>query len=368
MGLTRHVVSGPVGRLERVWTAACDSPTDFTSVAKANPMITIARVAGTTTVHLRGPETRATALSCPRDAEYIGAELRLGTYLPMFPPARLADLRDAVLPTLPDGRVLLDDRAWEMPTAQNIDVLVDRLERAGLVVFDPLVEELGHGETTGDVPERTAQSRFVRAVGLSRRDLRVIERARLAARLLHAGEPIADVVYAAGYYDQPHLTRALRRLIGHTPAALGQSGQFLACPKLLRNSPAGSRSALMRRSRSSASGRSASARDSDRFRNVTGWGPLVGRRPREVPVDVEDRGGVCTVPHDPAALQPRRLVQRHRERGEDGVSPPPPITVLTVPVKTHRRESDGSYRNAVLPAGPRVWLMSLAKQSSAGRP
>jgi methylphosphotriester-DNA--protein-cysteine methyltransferase len=102
-----------------------------------------------------------------------------------------------------------------------------RPSRAGLVVFDPLVEELRHGGAVGTVPERTAQSRFVRAVGMSRRNLQGIERARHAARLLRAGASIADVVRDAGYYDQPHMTRALRKLIGHTPAVLAGSGQFL---------------------------------------------------------------------------------------------------------------------------------------------
>ena len=227
VGLSIDVVSGPAGPLARVWTAKCDSPADFSSIASVNPGIGFVRVGGATTVHLRGPETRAATLSCPRDAEYFGADFRLGAYLPMFPPARLANLQDAVLPILPDGRILLDGRAWEMPTAQNIDVFIDRLTRAGLLVFDPLVEELQHGGATGTVPERTAQSRFVRAVGLSRRKLQLIERARHAARLLRAGAAITDVVSSTGYYDQPHLTRALRQLIGYTPAELARGGMFL---------------------------------------------------------------------------------------------------------------------------------------------
>ena len=62
----------------------------------------------------------------------------------MFPRARLTDGRDHLLPTLPDGRILLDGREWEMPTPQNVDVFVDRLARAGLLVVDPLVEDLRH--------------------------------------------------------------------------------------------------------------------------------------------------------------------------------------------------------------------------------
>ena len=227
MGLSRHIVSGPTGPLVRVWAAECDSRTDFSSIASVNPGIGFVRVGGATTVHLRGPETRAATLSCPHDAEYFGADFRLGAYLPMFAPARLANLQDVVLPILPDGRILLDGRAWEMPTPQNLDVFIDRLRRAGLLVFDPLIEELQLGGPVRSLPERTAQSRFVRAVGLSRRKLQLIERARHAARLLRAGAAIADVVSGAGYYDQPHLTRVLRQLIGHTPAELVRGGMFL---------------------------------------------------------------------------------------------------------------------------------------------
>jgi len=67
----------------------------------------------------------------------------------------------------------------------------------------------------------------VRAVGLSRRKLQVIERARHAARLLRAGSAIMDVVSDVGCYDQPHLTRTLRQLIGYTPAELARGGMFL---------------------------------------------------------------------------------------------------------------------------------------------
>lgn len=106
----------------------------------------------------------------------------------IFPPAQLANLRDAVLPTLPDGRILLGNVAWEMPTAHNLDVFIDRVERAGLLVFDPLAAELRYGAVSR-VPARTAQNRFLRAVGLSRRSLLVIERARHAA-VLTRDQPI----------------------------------------------------------------------------------------------------------------------------------------------------------------------------------
>jgi methylphosphotriester-DNA--protein-cysteine methyltransferase len=50
--------------------------------------------------------------------------------------------------------------------------------------------------------------------------VRQIERARYATTLLQQGLSILDVVYEAGYYDQPHLTRALKHFIGQTSAQL----------------------------------------------------------------------------------------------------------------------------------------------------
>lgn len=191
-------------------------------------MIAFARSSGGVTVHLRGPETRGTSLTCQAGWEFFGVELRLGAYLPLYPPSGLTDLRDALLPTLPGGRILLDNREWEMPTEQNVDVFVNRLVRAGLLFFDPLVDDIRHGERPRGMSERMAQIRFRRAVGISHRKLRGIERAHQAAQLLTAGRSIADVVTGCGYYDHPQFVRAMRWATGHTPGELRSGISFLA--------------------------------------------------------------------------------------------------------------------------------------------
>lgn len=228
MGLIFDAVAGEIPLVRRVWSARCEATTSFTSAAKGSCMIAFARHRGGWTMHLRGPETRATALTCPEGWEFFGVELRLGAHLPLFPPASLADLNDALLPTVSRDRILLDNRDWEMPTAQNVDVFVHRLVRAGLLFFDPLVEEIRHGERPRSMSERTAQIRFREAVGISRRRLVSIEQARQAAQLLVAGDSIADVVASCGYYDQPQLTRAMRWATGHTPGELRSAAGFLA--------------------------------------------------------------------------------------------------------------------------------------------
>ena len=129
MGLMFDAVAGELPLVQRVWSASCDAATSFTSAAKGSSMIAFARTCDRLTVHLRGPETRATQLICPEGWEFFGVELQLGAYLPLFPPSGLADLNDALLPTLSGDRILLDNRDWEMPTAQNVDVFVNRLVR-----------------------------------------------------------------------------------------------------------------------------------------------------------------------------------------------------------------------------------------------
>jgi hypothetical protein len=68
VGLSNRVVSGPAGPLVRIWAAECDSPADFSSIASVNPGIGFARAGGTTTVHLRGPETKASTSALLRRA------------------------------------------------------------------------------------------------------------------------------------------------------------------------------------------------------------------------------------------------------------------------------------------------------------
>src|SRR3954447_7550760 len=158
MGLTFNAVAGELPLVQRVWSASCDAATGFTSAAKATSMIAFARSDAGTTVHLRGPETTGTSLTCAEGWEFFGVELRLGASLPLHPPSGLADLNDALLPTLPSGRVLLDQRDWEMPTAQNVDVFLDRLVRAGLLVFDPLVDDIRHGNAHRGCPNGSRRS------------------------------------------------------------------------------------------------------------------------------------------------------------------------------------------------------------------
>ena len=69
------------------------------------------------------------------------------------------------------------------------------------------------------------QRRFLRATGLTRKVIQQIERARRASELLGQGTPILDAVNETGYFDQAHLSNALKRFAGQTPVQITRQRQ-----------------------------------------------------------------------------------------------------------------------------------------------
>jgi methylphosphotriester-DNA--protein-cysteine methyltransferase len=132
-------------------------------------------------------------------------------------------------PSLVDGGVELSDTAgrrfpldgdrWEVPGADDAEALVDRLVRAGAVTRDALVADAVRGHDPA-VSARTLERRFRAATGLTRGQIRQIERAREASTLLASGLRTNEVVWKLGYADEPHLARALRRYVGRTARQL----------------------------------------------------------------------------------------------------------------------------------------------------
>jgi hypothetical protein len=158
----------------------------------------------------------AGAAPVPRDADIFGIQFSLGTFMPGVDLRRLLD-GSATLPATSGTSFWLDGSAWELPGPDNADVFVDRLVRAGLLVHDPVasaaLEDDVHGLST-----RSVERRVARATGLTRGAIRQIRRAEAAVELLGRGVPPLDVVRRAGYADQPHLTRSLKRFVGRTPS------------------------------------------------------------------------------------------------------------------------------------------------------
>jgi AraC-like DNA-binding protein len=222
--------------VERVWRSRSERAGTFLSVAASHCEMALTRHRGKTFMTLRGPETRPTTAHCPADGEWLGIRFSLGTFLPHHPAATLMDRRDVNLPGVTCRSFWFQGSAWEYPDYENAETFVTRLLRAGLLARDPAVSAALRGEWQA-LSRRSTQRHFLRATGMTHGAYRRIERARYATRLLQRGVSILDTVHRAEYFDQAHLTRSLRRLIGETPVRIRERATQLSF--LYKTSPAG---------------------------------------------------------------------------------------------------------------------------------
>lgn len=212
--------------IERVWRSHSECAGTFVSVAASHLEMVVSRVEGAVFLTLRGPETRATEAYCPADGEWLGIRFALGTYLPNHPTGTLIDRQDEQMLDL-GGRFWLDNDTWEYPTFENAETFVRRLEERGVIARDQTIAGALQGDDRAQ-SRRTTQRHFIKAAGVTLTRLRQIERARHATCLLKQDVSILDAVHAAGYFDQPHLSRSLRHFIGQTPAGIARGDQQLS--------------------------------------------------------------------------------------------------------------------------------------------
>lgn len=205
--------------IERIWRTQGVPDKAMISVAVPHwQMVVVKNLRGPTSVFVRGPETKASIVGIPQDAEFIGIEFKLGTFLPALGFETLVDVSielDAVSRT----EVYFAGANWEIPNFENAADFVARLARDGALVRDPVVEQTLLRKPVA-VTERSVQRRFLRATGLTYGTVRQIERAERTIALLTAGTSIRDAVRIAGYSDQAHMTRSLQRFFGKTPGRL----------------------------------------------------------------------------------------------------------------------------------------------------
>ncbi|HSB02354.1 MAG TPA: helix-turn-helix domain-containing protein [Anaerolineales bacterium] len=205
--------------VETIWYSQSEHASSFISMAESHCELVVTRSHGKTVVTVRGPETRATPAYGLEAAEFFGIVFQAGVFMPDFPAKTVMDRQDLNLPEATSKSFWLNGSAWEFPGYENADSFIDRLVHDGLLVYDPVVGAVLKRQPV-EMSLRTVQRRFLQATGLTYNTMYQINRARYAVTLLKQGTPILDTVQAAGYFDQPHLTRALKHFIGLTPAQI----------------------------------------------------------------------------------------------------------------------------------------------------
>lgn len=185
---------------------------------------------------LAGPSTRAIRTSPDGDGETVGLRYAPGLASRVLG-LDLLEIRDQDLP-LGDvigaaaarrlGRALRAQAAVSGSCGVAADLLpaaavaderwVAVVQRAAVDgrSAEGLADELGWSA-------RHLRRRMTSSFGYGYGSLVRIERARRAHGLIEGGESLAGAAVAAGYADQPHLTREFARLVGRTPGQVAGS-------------------------------------------------------------------------------------------------------------------------------------------------
>jgi AraC-like DNA-binding protein len=202
-----------------LWQTHSDRAGSFVSTAKNHWEMVVTTYQGQTTLSIRGPETTAAPVNYPAEAEFFGIVFKHGAFMPHLPAVNLLTRQDEVLAAAAGKGFWLHGSTWEIPTFENADTFIERLVKNDLLALEPVVEAVLENRPL-DLSPRTIQRRFLRATGLTQGTFVQIDRAQQAVALLEKGLTIADAVFQAGYADQPHLTRSLKRFTGRTPAQI----------------------------------------------------------------------------------------------------------------------------------------------------
>lgn len=207
--------------VERIWRSRSRQGGFFLSMAESSIEFVFTRLPEFSAVTLRGPVSKGVLVECPPNGEWLAVRFRLGTYLPQIPTATLIDHQNIQLPMLPDGRFWFSSQAWEIPSYDNAENFVARLARAGVIARSHATDAAIEGDC-GRMSLRSVQRHFRHVTGMTLSSYQQIERARHAAALLMDGSSVLDATFDAGYFDQAHLTRSVKQLIGTTPARLAR--------------------------------------------------------------------------------------------------------------------------------------------------
>ncbi|MDB5707721.1 MAG: hypothetical protein JWN66_4837 [Sphingomonas bacterium] len=207
--------------IERIWRSRSRQGGFFLSMAEGSIELVFTRLPEFSAATLRGPVSKGALIECPPNGEWLAVRFRLGTYLPQIPTATLIDHQNMDLPLLSHGRFWLSGRGWEIPSYDNAENFVARLAHAGVIARSHAIDAAIEGDSDR-MCRRSVQRHFRHVTGMTFSSYQQIERARHAAALLTGGSSVLDATFDAGYFDQAHLTRSVKHLIGTTPARLAR--------------------------------------------------------------------------------------------------------------------------------------------------
>lgn len=171
------------------------------------------------TVVLRtGLTTSAVTHEYAAGDEILSISFKPSSYMTLMPGESMRD-QGVMLEAIGRDRFWLGSDVLEIPTFETVDGFVDKLLRCSIVEDNRLVASVVSGHPMA-MSERTLQRHFLKTTGVTYKTFTQIERAQKALALLTQGRPAADVAFALGYSDQPHMIRSIKAIMGATPGQI----------------------------------------------------------------------------------------------------------------------------------------------------
>lgn len=152
--------------------------------------------------------------------EILSIAFKASSYMSLMPGERMRD-EGVVLETIGRDRFWLGTDVIEIPTFDTVDGFVEKLVKSSIVEDNTVVASVVSGHPMA-MSERTMQRHFLKTTGLTYKTFTQIERAQKAVALLQQGRTAADVAFALGYADQPHMIRSIKAIMGETPGAIAK--------------------------------------------------------------------------------------------------------------------------------------------------
>jgi hypothetical protein len=171
-----------------------------------------------TTVLRTGLTTSAVTHNYAAGDEILSISFKASSFMTLMPGERMRD-QGVVLEAVGKDRFWLGSDVLEIPTFETVDRFVDKLLRLSIVEDNRLVASVVSGHPMA-MSERTLQRHFLKTTGVTYKTFTQIERAQKALGLLQQGRAAADVAFALGYSDQPHMIRSIKAIMGATPSQI----------------------------------------------------------------------------------------------------------------------------------------------------
>lgn len=203
--------------IDRIWATKNISG----GIYKATPdgcwdLIVLIQKDGTQGMMLTGQASKTTMVPYEAGTRSVVISFAAGACIPQMPGASMLDLVE-LLPNTDDSHFALLGFTFEIPTYDTAENLVIEMERCGLLAMDEVVAAVLQG-TPKAMSSRTMQRHFIQATGLTYKALEQIHRAQKAVTLIQRGASASNAAANAGFSDQPHLSKSLKRIMRSYPS------------------------------------------------------------------------------------------------------------------------------------------------------